>query len=67
MHDLWHLQVTFYEALKELSVYGKRKYLPDSDLQVSNSFEGLVLGGLSGGRSGLLYIFNKSYVRYHVS
>lgn len=43
------LMVTFYEALKELSVYGKRKYLPDSDLQVSNSFEGLVLGGLSGG------------------
>jgi hypothetical protein len=42
-------QVTFYEAMKDLSVYGKRKYLLNSDLEVSNSFEGLVLGGLAGG------------------
>ena len=49
LDDLWHLQVTFYEGMKDLTEYGKRKYLPDSDLQVSNSVEGLVLGGLSGG------------------
>jgi hypothetical protein len=42
-------QVTFYEAMKDLAVYGKRKYLLNSDLGVSNSFEGLVLGGLAGG------------------
>ena len=47
-------QVTFYEAMKELTKYGKTKYLPNSDLDVSNSFEGLVLGGLAGGMSALL-------------
>jgi len=47
-------QVTFYEAMKELTEYGKTKYLPNSDLDVSNSFEGLVLGGLAGGMSALL-------------
>jgi hypothetical protein len=65
VHDLWHLQVTFYEGLKDLSEYGKRKYLPDSDLQVSNSFEGLVLGGLSGGM--VLHIYNKLYVGNNIS
>jgi hypothetical protein len=49
-------QVTFYEAMKELTEYGKTKYLPNSDLDVSNSFEGLVLGGLAGGMSGLVYV-----------
>uniref|UniRef100_A0ACD5TVC7 Uncharacterized protein n=1 Tax=Avena sativa TaxID=4498 RepID=A0ACD5TVC7_AVESA len=48
------LMVTFYEGLKDLTEYGKSKYFPDSDIQVSNSFEGLVLGGLSGGFSAYL-------------
>lgn len=51
-------QVTFYEAMKKMSEYGKTKYLPHSDLHVSNSFEGLVLGGLAGGMSTLVYIIN---------
>ena len=42
-------QVTFYEALKDLTDFGKQRLLPRSDLQVTNSFEGLILGGLAGG------------------
>jgi hypothetical protein len=51
-------QVTFYEAMKEMADYGKTKYLPHSDLDVSNSFEGLVLGGLAGGMSTLVHIMS---------
>lgn len=43
------LQVTFYEALKELTEYGKQKVLPGVEFDVTNSFEGLVLGGVAGG------------------
>ena len=55
-------QVTFYEAMKELTEYGKTKYLPNSNLDVSNSFEGLVLGGLAGGMSVLIYVIGHIYV-----
>uniref|UniRef100_A0A0E0KAH3 Uncharacterized protein n=1 Tax=Oryza punctata TaxID=4537 RepID=A0A0E0KAH3_ORYPU len=48
------LMVTFYEAMKELTEYGKMKYLPESNLHASNSFEGLLLGGLAGGFSAYL-------------
>lgn len=48
------LMVTFYEALKDMTKYGKQTFLPDSDMQTNNSFEGLVLGGLSGGFSAYL-------------
>uniref|UniRef100_A0A0D3FFE6 Protein root UVB sensitive/RUS domain-containing protein n=1 Tax=Oryza barthii TaxID=65489 RepID=A0A0D3FFE6_9ORYZ len=48
------LMVTFYEAMKELTEYGKRKYLPESNLHASSSFEGLLLGGLAGGFSAYL-------------
>lgn len=38
-------QVTFYEALKDLTEYGKQNV----KFEVTNSFEGLVLGGVAGG------------------
>lgn len=47
-------QVTFYEALKDLADFGKRRLLPRSDLQVTNSFEGLILGGIAGGEDHTL-------------
>ncbi|XP_065001415.1 mitochondrial magnesium exporter 1-like isoform X5 [Musa acuminata AAA Group] len=42
------LMVTFYEALKDFTEYGKQSFLPNSNLHVGSSFEGLVLGGLAG-------------------
>ncbi|KAJ6839763.1 S-adenosylmethionine mitochondrial carrier protein [Iris pallida] len=48
------LMVTFYEALKDVTKYGKETFLPDSDMQTNGSFEGLILGGLSGGFSAYL-------------
>ncbi|KAF5190493.1 Mitochondrial carrier protein [Thalictrum thalictroides] len=47
------LMVTFYEALKDLTEYGKQKWLPHTD-HVGSSFEGLLLGGLAGGISAYL-------------
>ena len=37
----------FYEALKDFTEFGKRRWMPNSD--VNSSLEGLVLGGLAGG------------------
>ncbi|MQL69102.1 hypothetical protein Taro_001395 [Colocasia esculenta] len=48
------LMVTFYEALKDLTAYGKNRWLPHNNLQISSSFEGLFLGGLAGGFSAYL-------------
>ncbi|KAJ8485409.1 hypothetical protein OPV22_017894 [Ensete ventricosum] len=48
------LMVTFYEALKDFTEYGKQRFLPNSSLHVGSSFEGLVLGGLAGGFSAYL-------------
>lgn len=48
------LMVTFYEALKDLTQYGKQKWFPNSSYQVNSSLEGLVLGGLAGGFSAYL-------------
>lgn len=39
----------FYEALKDLTEYGKQRWIPSLDGYVNNSMEGLVLGGLAGG------------------
>lgn len=44
------LMVTFYEALKDLTEYGKQNV----KFEVTNSFEGLVLGGVAGGLSAYL-------------
>lgn len=41
----------FYEALKDVTEYGKQKWISSPNWQVNNSFEGLVLGGLAGGMS----------------
>ncbi|KAE9453878.1 hypothetical protein C3L33_14221, partial [Rhododendron williamsianum] len=46
--------VTFYEALKDLTEYGKKKWMPGSSNQVNSSLEGLLLGGLAGGFSAYL-------------
>ncbi|PIA27456.1 hypothetical protein AQUCO_07700014v1 [Aquilegia coerulea] len=48
------LMVTFYEVLKDLTEYGKQKWLPHTDYYVGSSFEGLLLGGLAGGISSYL-------------
>ncbi|GMH31556.1 hypothetical protein Nepgr_033400 [Nepenthes gracilis] len=45
------LMVTFYEALKNLNEYGKKKWIPNSNYQGSSSLEGLALGGIAGGLS----------------
>lgn len=48
------LMVTFYEALKDGTRYGKQRLFPGSDMNVNSSFEGLILGGLAGGFSAYL-------------
>lgn len=48
------LMVTFYEALKEATEYGKNRWMPNADLHAYNSLEGLLLGGLAGGLSAYL-------------
>ncbi|OWM87768.1 hypothetical protein CDL15_Pgr016464 [Punica granatum] len=44
------LMVMFYEALKDITSYGKQKWAPNSNYSISSSFEGLLLGGLAGGK-----------------
>ncbi|KAJ0106405.1 hypothetical protein Patl1_18892 [Pistacia atlantica] len=48
------LMVMFYEALKDLTEYGKQRWIPNLDCYVNSSAEGLVLGGLAGGFAAYL-------------
>ncbi|XP_031119267.1 mitochondrial substrate carrier family protein E [Ipomoea triloba] len=48
------LMVTFYEAFKNMTEYGRQKWFPNSNLQLNSSLEGLLLGGLAGGLSAYL-------------
>jgi hypothetical protein len=52
--NLFLFQVTFYEALKDLTEYGRKKYFKERGFHISSTFEGLVLGGLAGGN---IYFF----------
>ncbi|XP_021856361.2 uncharacterized protein [Spinacia oleracea] len=45
------LMVMFYEALKDMTDYGMKKWIPDADYQINSTLEGLVLGGVAGGLS----------------
>lgn len=48
------LMVTFYEALKNVTEYGRQRLFPDSNRSLNSSIEGLLLGGLAGGLSAYL-------------
>ncbi|XP_030474184.1 S-adenosylmethionine carrier 1, chloroplastic/mitochondrial [Syzygium oleosum] len=48
------LLVMFYEALKEMTEYGKQMWVSESNLHLSSSVEGFILGGLAGGFSAYL-------------
>ncbi|PRQ16330.1 putative mitochondrial carrier protein [Rosa chinensis] len=48
------LMVMFYEGLKDLTEYGKKKYVRNPNFHINSSLEGLVLGGLAGGMSSYL-------------
>ncbi|KAG9153272.1 hypothetical protein Leryth_024089 [Lithospermum erythrorhizon] len=48
------LMVTFYEAFKSMTEYGKQKFFPDSGHLINSSVEGLLLGGMAGGLSAYL-------------
>lgn len=43
------LQVMFYKALKGLTDYGMKKWIPNANYQINSTLEGLVLGGVAGG------------------
>lgn len=45
----------FYEALKEMTEYGKQMWVSESNLHLSSSVEGFILGGLAGGMSMIMH------------
>jgi hypothetical protein len=55
----------FYEALKDVTEYGKQRWVSNPKWHVNNSFEGLVLGGLAGGMSFALPLILRSALAVH--
>ncbi|XP_021861407.2 uncharacterized protein [Spinacia oleracea] len=45
------IEVMFYKALKGLTDYGMKKWIPNANYQINSTLEGLVLGGVAGGLS----------------
>ena len=54
----------FYEAMKDVTEYGKQRWMSSSNWHVNSSLEGLVLGGLAGGMSmSYILYFNQQIVQ----
>lgn len=44
------MKVTFYEAFKSMTDYGMQRLFPNSNQSMNGTLEGLLLGGVAGGK-----------------